>query len=165
MILAGEVQRIRLLLGRSKRLVPLFLGLTSAVLAWLTYVSFPFASRDVGNLLFDQYQRWQPREYYITTSPEEVAAYEEQTGEKFPEEFLKVAPPVKVVDIDEDSLEILGQWPWPRTDLAKMTQRLAEAGALVIVFDVVFSEEDRTSPKISRRCLSITVYLPSKALS
>lgn len=53
---------------------------------------------------------------------------------------------VAVVDIDEKSIEELGQWPWPRTDLAEMTSRLGQAGAAVVVFDIVFSEPDRTSP-------------------
>lgn len=53
---------------------------------------------------------------------------------------------VRVVDIDDDSIRRLGQWPWPRTDLARLTDRLAAAGASAIAYDVVFSEPDRTSP-------------------
>ncbi|WP_340586894.1 adenylate/guanylate cyclase domain-containing protein [Erythrobacter alti] len=56
--------------------------------------------------------------------------------------------PVVVVDIDEASIAELGQWPWPRTDLAKLTRRLGEAGAHVIAYDIVFSEPDRTSPAL-----------------
>jgi len=73
-----------------------------------------------GPLLFDAYQRAAPRPY-------EDAA-------------------VRVVDIDEESIAKLGQWPWPRTQLAALTRRLTEAGAGVIAYDVVFSEPDRTSP-------------------
>lgn len=54
---------------------------------------------------------------------------------------------VVVVDIDEASIRQLGQWPWPRTDLARLTRRLGQAGARVVAFDVVFSEPDRTSPE------------------
>lgn len=54
---------------------------------------------------------------------------------------------VVVVDIDESSIERLGQWPWPRTDMATLVQRLGQAGARVVAFDVVFSEPDRTSPE------------------
>lgn len=53
---------------------------------------------------------------------------------------------VVVVDIDEASIAELGQWPWPRTDLAELTRRLGEAGADTVAFDIVFSEPDRTSP-------------------
>jgi adenylate cyclase len=54
---------------------------------------------------------------------------------------------VAVVDIDEVSVRRLGQWPWPRTELAMLTRRLAAAGAQAVVFDIVFSEADRTSPE------------------
>jgi len=53
---------------------------------------------------------------------------------------------VALVDIDEASLAELGQWPWPRYLLARLTDRLFEAGASVVAFDVVFPEPDRTSP-------------------
>jgi adenylate cyclase len=55
--------------------------------------------------------------------------------------------PVRIIDIDDESLRQLGQWPWPRTLLAKMVHRLHKAGAAAIVFDAVFAEPDRTSPK------------------
>jgi adenylate cyclase len=54
--------------------------------------------------------------------------------------------PVLIVDIDEPSLKQLGQWPWPRTVIAQLVDRLAEAGAASVGFDMVFSEPDRTSP-------------------
>jgi adenylate cyclase len=53
---------------------------------------------------------------------------------------------VKIVDIDDESLAKLGQWPWPRTDVARLANRLAKAGAAAVAFDIVFSEPDRTSP-------------------
>jgi len=55
--------------------------------------------------------------------------------------------PVRVVAIDEASLKSIGQWPWPRTVLAKIVDRLADMGAAEVVFDVVFAEPDRTSPE------------------
>jgi adenylate cyclase len=54
--------------------------------------------------------------------------------------------PVVIVDIDEKSLNRLGQWPWPRTVLANLVTRLTAAGAAAVGFDVVFPEADRTSP-------------------
>ena len=36
---------------------------------------------------------------------------------------------IAIVDIDEESIARLGQWPWPRTELAELTRRLGEAGA------------------------------------
>nr|WP_170510507.1 adenylate/guanylate cyclase domain-containing protein [Ruegeria arenilitoris] len=54
--------------------------------------------------------------------------------------------PVRVVDIDETSLENWGQWPWPRTLLTQMVERLGDYGAASIAFDMLFAEPDRYSP-------------------
>ena len=61
---------------------------------------------------------------------------------------LPTARPVVIVDIDEASLYSLGQWPWPRSLLAKLVDRITAAGAVVIGFDVVFPEPDRSSPEL-----------------
>ena len=63
----------------------------------------------------------------------------------------QTARPVVIVDIDEASLRELGQWPWPRTVVADLVSRLNALGAVVIGFDVVFAEPDRTSPAIAAR--------------
>lgn len=48
--------------------------------------------------------------------------------------------PITVVGIDEASFSELGlQWPWPRRLHAELIDRLA-AGAVIIVFDIVFAE-------------------------
>src|SRR5215831_7102624 len=57
--------------------------------------------------------------------------------------------PVVIVDIDEKSLNTIGQWPWPRTRIADLISRLTEMGAVVIAFDVVFPEPDRMSPAVA----------------
>jgi adenylate cyclase len=62
---------------------------------------------------------------------------------------VKTARPVTIIDIDEPSLKKLGQWPWPRTHLADMVINLANLGAVVIAFDVVFSEPDRLNPAVA----------------
>jgi adenylate cyclase len=54
--------------------------------------------------------------------------------------------PVRIVDIDEESLKRIGQWPWPRTVLAELVDKLGENGAAAIGFDIVFPEPDRLSP-------------------
>lgn len=61
---------------------------------------------------------------------------------------LKFDPtlPVRIVDIDEESLKRIGQWPWPRTIFAKLIGTLSEDGAAAIGFDMVFPEPDRLSP-------------------
>ena len=40
--------------------------------------------------------------------------------------------PVLIVDIDEKSLAEIGQWPWPRTELAKMIDILMQSGAAAV---------------------------------
>lgn len=53
---------------------------------------------------------------------------------------------VIIVDIDEKSLDELGQWPWPRSTLAKIIDKVGQAGAVAVGLDVLFPEHDRTSP-------------------
>ena len=73
--------------------------------------------------VFDFYQRFEPR--------------------------VKTTRPVAIVDIDETSLSKLGQWPWPRTRMAELVTNLARLGAVVIAFDVIFSEQDRLNPDVA----------------
>ncbi|WP_246216105.1 CHASE2 domain-containing protein [Microvirga makkahensis] len=56
---------------------------------------------------------------------------------------------VAIVDIDEQSLRALGQWPWPRTIMAEMVAKIVEGGGTVIGFDVLFPEPDRSSPEVA----------------
>lgn len=70
--------------------------------------------------LFDVFQRWKPRQY--------------------------TPLPVRIIDIDEESLQKMGQWPWPRVMLASLIDRLNMMGAASVSLDIVFSEQDRTSP-------------------
>lgn len=92
--------------------------------AFLQTVPIPVVSPAIdrlGLMVFDSYQRISPRPYKDAA--------------------------VRVVDIDEETIRRLGQWPWPRTDLARLTLDLGRAGAAAIAFDIVFSEQDRTSPR------------------
>lgn len=104
----------------SLRLISTVLAMLSALLGLVLLIVDPLLLQTLRHQGFDQYQRWQPRVY-------EPA-------------------PVRIVDIDEASLAQIGQWPWPRHRLAEMVDRLNDAGAAAIGFDVVFAEPDRTSP-------------------
>ncbi len=53
---------------------------------------------------------------------------------------------IVILDIDEESLAEYGQWPWERSLLADIVEKLAAEGAAVAAFDVIFVEEDRVSP-------------------
>ena len=71
-------------------------------------------------LIFDGYQRALPRE----TGPVQV----------------------RVIDVDEESLRRLGQWPWPRHRMARLVEQAAALGALAVGIDVIMSEPGRFSP-------------------
>lgn len=48
---------------------------------------------------------------------------------------------IVIVDIDERSLIEQGRFPWSRHKVADLVDKLGQAGAVVIAFDVVFSEK------------------------
>ena len=58
----------------------------------------------------------------------------------------RVQAPVKVVLIDENAIARYGQWPWPRTRIAELIERIARHKPLAIGLDLVFPEPDRFSP-------------------
>lgn len=55
------------------------------------------------------------------------------------------AYPVRIIDIDERSLEGIGGWPWRRDVLAELVDRLFDQGVRVVVFDIVFPDADGES--------------------
>jgi CHASE2 domain-containing sensor protein len=50
---------------------------------------------------------------------------------------------IAIIDVDERSLAIEGQWPWRRDVIARLIERLRAAGASVVALDIVFAERDR----------------------
>ena len=102
------------------RWLPTLVGLAALAVVIALRVADPVPVTQVRNGVFDSYQRLQPRAY-------------QPAG-------------VRVVDIDESALDAYGQWPWPRTVMARLVERLDELGAAAIVFDMVFAEPDRTAP-------------------
>ena len=78
---------------------------------------------NLDNLVFDQYQRWRPRPYNFDQ-------------------------PVRIVDIDDESIHLIGRWPWPRQTMAELVDALVKANVAAIGFDVLFSEKDRPSGDI-----------------
>jgi len=56
---------------------------------------------------------------------------------------LGAQPPeerIAIVAIDDDSIDRIGRWPWPRTKIAEGIERLTEAGARVIGLDILLTE-------------------------
>jgi len=82
-------------------------------------VSAPLSS--VQQWLFDAYQRLLPRE--------------------------RQAQPVAVVAIDENSLKALGQWPWPRSQMAALVDAIARHDPAAIGLDIYMPEADQSSPE------------------
>ncbi|MDB4396074.1 adenylate/guanylate cyclase domain-containing protein [bacterium] len=50
---------------------------------------------------------------------------------------------VAIVEIDESSLDMHGQWPWPRDLIADSVIKAYENGAALVVLPILFSESDR----------------------
>ena len=64
-------------------------------------------------------------------------------------------PRIVIVDIDDESLQAMGQWPWGRDKLARLTTELmGRQKAAVLGFDMVFAEEDRSSGLVKLRELA-----------
>ncbi|MGE4221031.1 MAG: CHASE2 domain-containing protein, partial [Alphaproteobacteria bacterium] len=61
--------------------------------------------------------------------------------------------PVAIIDLDEKSLAEVGQWPWPRTTVAQLIEKLGAAGVAVVGFDIVYAEPDRMSPALFAQSL------------
>ena len=95
------------------------IGLVAAVL--VAGLLAAFAGSVFAAPLFDLYQRWQPRQIAADTR-------------------------VHIVRIDAESLRAapkgLGRWPWPRSYLELLNERLRAAGAVAIGYDIVFAEAD-----------------------
>jgi len=70
----------------------------------------------------------------------------------FPRE--RISAPAIIVDIDEESLNTYGQWPWPRSLLAQLLTRILQMDPAAVAFDIIMPEPDRTSP------CQITKYMP-----
>lgn len=85
------------------------------------YLWNPVPLQIIRNATFDQFQRLKPRVYQDV--------------------------PVRIINIDEESLKRFGQWPWPRTRIAELINSLKTAKPAAIAVDIIFSEKDRTSPQ------------------
>jgi adenylate cyclase len=76
----------------------------------------PVPLRVARNAVFDQFQRWHPRPY--------------------------LAPPVRIIDIDEESLRRIGQWPWSRAQVARLLDATRQLEPASISLDIMFPEPE-----------------------
>jgi diguanylate cyclase len=75
---------------------------------------------------------------------------------------------IVLVAIDDPSLREVGRWPWPRSEHARLTNRLSAAGAKRIFFDIQFNgRSDRADDAMFTRAISNAgnVTLPVSARS
>ena len=100
--------------------IPLILGFFVLLALMAVRVWDPLPVQSLRLAYFDTLQRISPRDY-------------EPVG-------------VRVVDVDEASLAVVGQWPWPRDILADLVLQLQAYGASVVAFDVLLAEPDRYTP-------------------
>ena len=105
-----------------RRALPVLVGLSVVAATLAARIAFPDPFARMQLLVFDALQRAEPWE--------------------------KASPEVRIVDIDDQSLARLGQWPWPRSTLAKLVTAMQDLGARAIALDVVLAEPDRTSPAL-----------------
>jgi len=75
---------------------------------------------------------------------------------------IETTDSIVIIDIDEKSLSEMGQFPWSRDDLAQMIYNLAISGVGAIGLDIMFPEEDRSSPKKVINELGIEDIVPDK---
>jgi len=106
-------------------------------LAFGTLLSLSPLRGNLENLVFDQYQRWGPRPYNFDQ-------------------------PVRIVDIDDESIHLIGRWPWPRQTMADLVNRLVAAHVAAIGFDVLFSEKDRPTGDV-KACAASAVHSADEA--
>ncbi len=85
-----------------KRRFNMLIALALLAVGFALRVSDPEIVQGFRVAVFDTFQKIEPREYRPA--------------------------PVRIVDLDDETLERLGQWPWPRTLVARLVSRLTELG-------------------------------------
>ncbi len=121
-VLVKFFRRLKFELLKGSRL-PVFLGLLGTILVLTLYttnnpVLVNFQSR-LDNLIYDQ------RFGFMLEPPPETEHS------------------IVIIDINQESLAQVGQWPWSRKVLGDLTSQLTKYGALVIGWDYFFPEYER----------------------
>ena len=110
-------------------LVGVALSVVAAVLIWLQ----PAWSDRLQSAWFDAYQSFAPRQVSVL--------------------------PVTVVEIDQKSLAAIGQWPWPRTQLARPVNTVNRADAAAL-FGVALAVRAEQADVVQFGTASRSVRLP-----
>lgn len=111
------VERINAI-GRTRRITlsGLFVFFCSLLLLTMALI-WSDATRKVDRLLHDSWVRFHQRDV-----PEDVI----------------------IAALDNKSIDALGRWPWSRTLQSELYSRLAEAGARIVIADVLYTEASET---------------------
>ncbi len=112
-------------------------AITAAPVRLAQSVSAPVAA--IRQLLFDSYQRTFPR--------------------------VRQEQKVAIVGIDEKSLKLEGQWPWPRNKLAVLIDAVGAYQPAAIGLDIYMPEPDQTSPEQVAKRLGVENGFLAKALA
>lgn len=109
--------------------VPILLGLILLCIAVWLYIT-PIK---VIRLLFERFEN---------------VGYDLQVRARVLTEKRLTQSAVAIIDLDDHSLTVEGQWPWPRSKLANLVLELKKQGVAVVAFDMLFAESQRNSAQI-----------------
>lgn len=90
---------------------------------------------------------------FYLVKPDGFSLFLDGLNYRIQDAYFKIRGPQKntgqvvIVDIDNKSLQELGQWPWSRVLIAKGIQHMLDDGVGALGFDIVFAEPDRLSLK------------------
>jgi adenylate cyclase len=103
--------------------IPIFLGMILVIIAiWLMLTPAKFVRQLIDRL--------------------DNLAYDLQLRTRVLAEKKIPIDNIAIIDIDDKSLQEEGRWPWSRVKLAELVTALQQQGAVVIAFDVFFSEKE-----------------------
>ncbi|MGH1470884.1 MAG: CHASE2 domain-containing protein [Cellvibrionaceae bacterium] len=71
---------------------------------------------------------------------------------------------ILIVAIDDQSIQNLGRWPWPRQYHANLIKILNDANAKAIAFDVIFPDKDSFNPQQDQAFVNAVKNTPSVVL-
>ena len=121
--------------GNSTERAALFIGLLAALL-WAPYL-WSFGQREAAQ-----------RAPFLGSNGMETLELRSLDA-RFAARGIVVPPSadqIAIVGIDQNSLGVVGQWPWPRAIHARLIDKLKAAGARVIVLDFDFSDRQNPGP-------------------
>ncbi|MHB8127111.1 MAG: CHASE2 domain-containing protein [Desulfitobacteriaceae bacterium] len=76
----------------------------------------------------------------------------------------KVDSRIKILAIDEESLERIGKWPWPRNIVADLSDKLLANGALAVWPDITYSDKSQ-NPAEDQALTDVAAKYPNFFLS